>query len=157
MPVARFPSYLERELIRRGQRREAELGRPPARAEQAQIAWTLWRDMGAIHTRTIYQEFGRIAASIGLRHVTAPKTFRHTFATMLQDANVDPLVRNELMGHVPAAASAAGVGLAMTAVYTHTRPETKRRQLERALANRPALEAAHRWLARVRLQKSWGF
>jgi integrase len=154
MPVTRSRSYLERELIRRRQRREAELGRSPARAEEAQIAWTLWRDMGAIHTRTIYQEFGRIAASIGLAHVTAPKTFRHTFATMLQDANVDPLVRNELMGHVPAAASASGVGLAMTAVYTHTRPETKRQQLERALANRPALEAARRWPARPTLRKS---
>ena len=34
-----------------------------------------------------------------LKEVTAPKTLRHTFATILQDGNVDPLIRNELMGH----------------------------------------------------------
>jgi hypothetical protein len=67
---------------------------------------------------------------------------RHTFATILQDANVDPLIRNELMGHVPAISPAPGAGLGMTAVYTHTRPETKRRQLENALAKVLAL-AAH--------------
>ncbi|MFC1596715.1 hypothetical protein ACFL5Q_02100, partial [Planctomycetota bacterium] len=116
------------------------------RAEQAQIAWTLWRDMGAVHTRTIYHEFGRITASIGLAHVTAPKTFRHAFATILQDANVDPLIRNELMGHVPAKSRAPGGGLAMTAVYTHTRPETKRRKLEQALMVRPVVQCARRWL-----------
>ena len=36
----------------------------------------------------------------------------------------------------------------MTAVYTHTRPDTKRRQLEAALAGRPALEIARQWLAK---------
>lgn len=36
--------------------------------------------------------------AIGLPETTAPKTLRHTFATALKDANVDPLIRNELMG-----------------------------------------------------------
>jgi hypothetical protein len=70
---------------------------------------------------------------------------RHSFATALQDANVDPLVRNELMGHAPAYLGMYGGSLGMTAVYTHTRPETKRRQLEHALANRSAIAAAQKW------------
>ena len=83
-------------------------------------------------------EFKRITKRIGLAEVTAPKTLRHTFATALQDANVDPLIRNELMGHAPTRVTGLGAGLGMTTVYTHTRPETKRRQLETALASRPA-------------------
>jgi site-specific recombinase XerD len=81
--------------------------------------------------------------------VTAPKTLRHTFATVLQDANVDPLIRNELMGHAPAISSSSGAGLGMTAVYTHTQPETKRRQLDQALRGRPAIKLASNWLARL--------
>jgi hypothetical protein len=46
------------------------------------------------------------------------------------------LIRNELMGHAPAAFGLSGAVLGMTAVYTHTRPETKRRQLEEALGKR---------------------
>ena len=34
----------------------------------------------------------------------------------------------------------------MTAVYTHTRPETKQRQLEDALANRAVIQYAEQWL-----------
>jgi hypothetical protein len=35
----------------------------------------------------------------------------------------------------------------MTAVYTHTRPETVRDQLAAALAGRPALDVARAWAA----------
>jgi hypothetical protein len=73
--------------------------------------------------------------------------FRHLFATALQEGNVDPLIRNELMGHVAAGDRTAGHGLAMTAVYTHTRPATRRKQLELALESRPALAVARAWLA----------
>lgn len=46
------------------------------------------------------------------------------------------------MGHVAAGSRAAGHGLGMTAVYTHTRPQTRREQLEAALASRPAVAVA---------------
>jgi hypothetical protein len=36
----------------------------------------------------------------------------------------------------------------MTAVYTHTRAETVRRQLDAALAGRVAVEIATRWVQR---------
>ena len=54
---------------------------------------------------------------------------------------MDPLIRNELMGHA-AAGGKGGGGLGMTAVYTHTRPETKRRQLEAAMAARSGIAEA---------------
>ncbi len=76
--------------------------------------------MGMVYTEAIHCQFGRIAQAIGLSHLTAPKTLRHTFATSLQDANVDPLIRNELMGHTPAKSHSRGGGLGMTAVYAHT-------------------------------------
>jgi hypothetical protein len=49
------------------------------------------------------------------------------------------------MGHVAAGARQAGYGLAMTAVYTHTRPETRRHQLVEALERRPATAVALSW------------
>jgi hypothetical protein len=69
------------------------------------------------------------------------------FATALQDGRVDPLIRNLLMGHAAAGARTAGHGLGMTAVYSHSRPTTIRRQLEEAIADRPAVAIAGRWIA----------
>jgi integrase len=137
---------LHRELAARANRFESKADRCITRAERLRIARTVWRDLGGFRTDVIRNEFIDLTGRIGLAHVTAPKTLRHTFATILQDANVDPLIRNELMGHVPAISPAPGAGLGMTAVYTHTRPETKRRQLENALANRPAVVCAEAWL-----------
>lgn len=57
---------------------------------------------------------------MGEPQLTAPKTLRHTFATMLQDATVDPLIRNELMGHAPGYGGISEIALGMTSVYTHT-------------------------------------
>jgi hypothetical protein len=90
----------------------------------------------------------RVTRAIGLPGCTAPKVLRHLFATALQEGRVDPLIRNELMGHVAAGQHSAGHGLAMTAVCTHTRPQTRRQQLEAALAQCPALAVAEAWLRR---------
>jgi hypothetical protein len=49
-------------------------------------------------------------------------------------ANVDPLVRQQTLGHKPT----NGNGLGMTGNYTHTRPETQRQQIEQALRRWPA-------------------
>ncbi len=131
---------LHRELAARANRLESKADRCITRAERLRIARTVWRDLGGFRSDVIRNEFIDLTGRIGLAHVTAPKTLRHTFATILQDANVDPLIRNELMGHVPAISPAPGAGLGMTAVYTHTRPETKRRQLENALADRAVID-----------------
>jgi hypothetical protein len=82
----------------------------------------------------------RVTDRVGLSSVTMPTVLRHMFATALQDADVDPLIRNRLMGHAPATSREPSAGLRMTAVYSYCRPETFRRQLESSLAMRPALE-----------------
>jgi integrase len=107
------------------------------------LARVVWRDSGAVRTDRIRHEFMRITRRIGLPELTAPKSLRHLFATCLQDGNVDPLIRCELMGHT---SSRSGGGLGMTANYTHTRPETRRRQLESAFRERAAIQCAIEWL-----------
>lgn len=136
---------LRAELDRRCAASEATANAPVSRLRRQHIADAMWVDMGAVKTDKIRNEFMNLTRSIGVPELTTPKTLRHMFATALQDANVDPLIRNELMGHVPAGGG-AGAGLAMTGVYTHSRPETVRRQLEQALAARPALAVARAWL-----------
>ena len=112
----------------------------------------MWRDLSAIKTDRIRVEFMRLTRRIGVPETTAPKLLRHLFATGLQEANVDPLVRNELMGHSPGGNRGNGTGLGMTATYTHTRPETRRKQLESAMVSRPAVEVARAWLAQFEHQ-----
>lgn len=137
---------LEQKLACRMAKRESETGQPLSRVERSRIARRLWWDIGALKDGRVRIEFMRLTAAIGLPESTAPKVLRHLFATALQEGRVDPLIRNELMGHVPAGERTAGHGLAMTAVYTHSRPETRRQQLEEALAGRPAVEVARAWL-----------
>jgi integrase len=138
-------------LVRETQQRVAALERPDSgelcRQQKLAVAKKVWRDMGAIREDWVRIEFMQVTQAIGLSCVTAPKTFRHTFATILQDANVDPLIRNELMGHSPASPFGSASSLGTTGLYTHTRPETKRRQLETALRERPALICATIWLS----------
>lgn len=137
---------LQRELAARIRRREAGSDSALTRIDGLEVSTTIWRDLGALENDLVRRKFMRVTSGIGMDEFTAPKTLRHAFATILQDANVDPLIRNELMGHVPAGLSAPGGGLAMTAVYTHTRPETKRRQLENAFSTRAVTQLAEKWL-----------
>jgi integrase len=64
-----------------------------------------------------------------------PKCWRHTFATLLQEANVDPLIRQLTLGHAPAGNGMATLG--MTALYTHTSPALQHREIVRAMQLRP--------------------
>jgi integrase len=123
-------------------------GSPLSRAAHAQLARKIWRDAGATKADRIRQSFVRIAGALEICNVTCPKSWRHTFATLLQHANVDPLIRQLTLAH---AFSSGGVGaLGMTSVYTHTRPETQKREIERALRLWPAsLEFAARWSAQM--------
>jgi integrase len=144
---------LERELARRLAEDVAGRGDPDrgARARQARL---VWREIGAVGEGRVRVEFIRAARAAGLVGQTAPKVFRHQFATALQEGRVDPLVRNLLMGHAPAGARGPGHGLGMTAVYTHTRPETVREQLLAAVGDRPGLAVAREWLTRNTSQSS---
>jgi integrase len=106
---------------------------PVGRQARARLARTVWWDAGAVKADAVRQSFIRVAAAVGHPEATCPKSWRHTFATLLQDANVDPLVRQQTLGHRPT----AGAGLGMTATYTHTRPETQREQIFAALRRWP--------------------
>ena len=117
---------------------------PQTREALARLCSGVWRDAGAIRAEALRKSFLRGTAAIDLAHVTCPKTWRHTFTTLLQDANVDPLVRQITLGHQPMAGSVASLG--MTSVYTHTRAHTQRREIERAIKIWPAsLEFARLW------------
>ena len=137
---------LERELAVRVVAHEREQGQLPTRLERSRLARRVWQEIGIVKGDRIRVEFMRLTRAIGLPTCTAPKVLRHQFATTLQEGRVDPLIRNELMGHVAAGERSAGHGLGMTSVYTHTRPETRREQLLSALASREAVAVARNWL-----------
>jgi integrase len=141
---------LAHEAERRIACRQAEAGPTLDRAATWRVARSVWPAAGGLREDRVRVEFMRLTRRIGLPGQTAPKMLRHHFATSLQEANVDPLIRNVLMGHAPAGERAAGYGLGMTAVYTHTRAETVRRQLEAALGGKAAVALAAAWLQRRR-------
>ena len=122
-----------RELERVCAERQRAKGNGLARADLLAIARTIWRDAGAVKADAIRTSFIRTMRSLGHPEATCPKSWRHTFATLLQDANVDPLIRQITLGHKPT----LNAGLGMTASYTHTRPETQRHQIEAALRRWP--------------------
>jgi integrase len=119
-------------------------GRSLSRVEQARIARGVWRDAGLVKVDAVRSSFVRVTKTIGWPDATCPKSWRHSFATLLQDAGVDPLIRQLTLGHRPAAPAAGALG--MTSVYTHTRPETHRAEIRRALKLWPrSLQLARSW------------
>ena len=117
------------------ERAQADRGSPLSRREEARIHAKVWQDAGAINCDRIRCSFIRAAVRAGLSGATCPKSWRHTFATLLQEANVDLLVRQETLGHKPSCPELSALG--MTGVYTHTSSEVHRKEIERALRLRP--------------------
>ena len=139
------------ELAGHARRRLAEarerIARPLTRREEARVYQQVWTDAGAIRLDRVRTSFIRTAQAAGIANATCPKSWRHTFATLLQQANVDVLVRQETLGHRPTTAYSSALG--MTGVYTHTTPEFQRQEVERALRLRPAaLRLASTWATR---------
>lgn len=130
---------LEAELDKRIQNVDTEAG-PITRATKAKLAQQVWRDAGAIRTDRVRLGYMQVTKKIGLPDLTAPKLFRHLFATALQDGNVDPLIRMQLMGHAPNTGDRTGTPLSMTGHYTHTREHTWRKQFEEAMRQRPGIK-----------------
>jgi integrase len=106
---------------------------PLSRSDGQKIARGVWWEAGAVKADAIRISFVRIMNAVGHPEATCPKSWRHSFATLLQDANVDPLIRQQTLGHRPTNNS----GLGMIANYTHTRGETQREQIEQALRRWP--------------------
>jgi len=108
-------------------------GQTLSRPEIQKQARKVWWDAGTVKADAVRNSFIRTMTGLGKPESTCPKSWRHSFATLLQDANVDPLIRQQVMGHRPTSST----GLGMTANYTHTRPETLRQQVEQALRRWP--------------------
>jgi integrase len=139
---------LARALERRIEKVERQTNEPLSREQRARVAQGVWRDVGAVKADQVRLSFIRIAHKAGLGSATCPKSWRHSFATLLQDANVDPLIRQITLGHAPIG---GGGVLGMTGHYTHTRPETQRHEILRALRLWPrSLERAHRFATEIR-------
>jgi len=102
--------------------RQRAAGPGLSRAAMLRIAQTVWREcrrrQGRCHTQVVHPHYAFARPS----RSDLSKSWRHTFATLLQDANVDPLIRQITLGHKPTLQG----GLGMTTHYTHTRPETHR-------------------------------
>ena len=69
---------------------------------------------------TLSKKFGEAVAAAGVTGVTL-HTLRHTFATRLKDAGVDPFTVRGLLGHAT---------IQTTNYYTHATPDTMRRGVE---------------------------
>lgn len=104
-----------------------------SRSEVQRIARRVWWQAGAVKADAVRNSFVRIMAGLGYPDATCPKSWRHSFATLLQDANVDPLIRQITLGHSLMGSN----GLGMTANYTHTRRQTQREQIEGAMRRWP--------------------
>ncbi len=104
------------------------------RVVKSRVAAGVWRDVGLVHPDLIRNSYLRLAAPFDAG--SCPKSWRHSFATLLQDANVDLLIRQITLGHQPQGGDGA---LGITTTYTHTRPETQAREIERALRMWPKL------------------
>ncbi len=128
------------EASRRCTARETTKRDALTRTEQAIESRRIWSELGMIKTDAIRIALGRLARRTETPQLNTPKVFRHLFATTLQEGRVDPLIRNELLGHMPEDGPRSGGGLGMTANYTHTRLETKRSQLESAFVELPMLQ-----------------
>jgi integrase len=133
------------ELERTLQRRLAANStiRTTDRLEQAKTAQRLWREAGIVKVDAVRTAFIHTMQALSHPEATCPKSWRHSFATLLQDARVDPLIRQITLGHAP---TSSGGALGMTSVYTHTRPETQRAEIFRALRLWPqTLHLAQTW------------
>ena len=138
---------LARVITKRSEKIERQADQTLTRDAREKIAATVWQEAGALRADRVRLSFIRTTSSMGLSGATCPKSWRHTFATLLQDANVDPLIRQLTLGHAPQGSSEGTLG--MTTVYTHTRPETQQREITRALELWPqSLELARRFVQR---------
>jgi integrase len=78
--------------------------------------------MGQIPEKRIRAEFMKITQAIGCPEFTRAHDLRHLFSTRAQEAGVNPLLVQEILGHAT---------LDMTRRYTHIGIDAKRDALER--------------------------
>jgi integrase len=79
------------------------------------------RTWGKISEKRLRQEFIAVTTSIGRPDITRVHSLRHLFSTRAQEAGVNPLVVQQMLGHTT---------LEMTGRYTHLSIDAQRRALE---------------------------
>lgn len=134
----------EQEVQRRIAAAQTGLESMLSRSAAASIARSAWVDAGAIKETKVRAEFMKVTRKIGLPHLTCPKDLRHLFATSLQAAGVDAMIRRDVMGHTT---------LQMTSHYTHPLMATRLHELSRLEGVRGAVLDLAR---RVQMQQSDG-
>jgi integrase len=127
-------SELTKILKQRWNQAEQLAKRTLTRQELGNLCQTVWRGAGRHRAETIRLTLQHVAGQLNLPTTCIPKSWRHTFACLLQEANLDPLIRQITLGHTPGSAEASALG--MTGVYTHTRPELHQQQIRQALTLR---------------------
>ena len=140
MDRRRLAAEAERRIVEA----ERQSSTPVSRSQAARIYQRMWHEAGAVRLDRVRLSFIRSARRAALGQATCPKSWRHTFATLLQEANIDLLVRQITLGHAPLGGAQGALG--MTTVYTHTRPQTQRREIVRAMALWPqTIALARQW------------
>ena len=135
---------LAAEVQQRAEAAESQSAEPLTREQVAAISRRVWREAGGLRNNLVRLAYVKIMQALNRPQDTCPKSWRHTFATLLQEANVDPLIRQIVLGHSP---STYGVGaLGMTTRYSHHRPVTIKSEIVRALRLWPeVLDVARHW------------
>lgn len=98
---ARSSATASAELAERVRREEEDRGQSLSRLEHYRYYRQLWVQMGLIKTDMIRNRLRQLSRKGKIPELETPKSFRHLFATTLQEGRVDPLIRNELLGHIP--------------------------------------------------------
>lgn len=89
--------------------------------ELARRAEGVARTLGKVSEKRIRQEFTTLAKQVGRPDVTKVHSLRHVFSTRAQEAGVNPLLVQQILGHST---------LEMTGQYTHLGIETQRDALQ---------------------------
>jgi integrase len=98
-------------------------GRPDALEKECRRAVTAFcRAVGQIPEKRVRGEFMKLTKTIGCPEFTRAHDLRHLFSTRAQEAGVNPLLVQELLGHAT---------LDMTRRYTHMSIDAKRDALAR--------------------------
>ncbi len=98
---------------------EQKLKQSLSRDQEARVFEKVWREAGIVRQESVRIAMMRTTARINRPQLTCPKSWRHTFACLLQEANVDPLIRQITLGHMPVAAETSALG--MIGVYGNSR------------------------------------
>lgn len=132
---------LAAEVKRRVAAKESQENAVLSRERIASICHAVWQAAGAVRVDRIRTAFIQVAQSLGLEDVTCPKSWRHSFATLLLEARVDPLIRQLVLGHAPSNFGEGALG--MTTRYSHPTEELIKSEVLRALQLRtPSLRVA---------------